>query len=482
MKRRINTYSQYLYKIGHYRKKIGYLLSQAGYALQSHDLDYTRIKLSKALYLLAVPMVLEMIMESVFAITDIFFVSKLGADAIAIVGLTESLLTLVYAIGFGLSTATTAMVSRRIGEKNYREARNISFQAMLTGASVSLLISFTGIFFSKQMLSLMGANDYIVNELSGYTTLVLGSNGIIMLLFINNAIFRSAGDAAVSMRILWLANLINLVLDPLLIFGIGPFPELGVMGAAVATTTGRGVGVLYQFYYYAKGKSRIKLYGREMALDFKVIGSLIRLSTGSIGQNIIATSSWIGLMRMVAIFGSNVLAGYTIAIRIVVFALLPSWGLSNAASTLVGQNLGAGKPERAEKAVWAASKINMILMGSIGLLFILVPGAILRLFTADAAILFYGIKALRIVSMGFAFYGLGMVLMNAINGAGDTLAPTKMNFLCFWLIEIPLAYLLGLYLNWAQNGIFISIVIAESCLSLIALYWFRRGSWKAVTV
>lgn len=482
MKRSIQHLSIYFNKFRNQKQKLRLIFFEISRSLQGNDLDYTEIRLGKALYLLAIPMVLEMIMESVFAISDIFFVSRLGADAIATVGLTESLLTIIYAIGFGLSMATTAMVSRRIGEKDNKQARNIAFQAMITGAGVSMIISLTGILFARQLLGLMGANDHIVNEMSGYTRLMIGSNLVIMLLFINNAIFRSAGDAAVSMRVLWIANLINLVLDPLLIFGIGPFPELGVMGAAVATTTGRGVGVLYQFYLFSKGKSRIQLIAKELAIDFQTIVKLIRLSMGGIGQNIIATSSWIGMMRIVSIYGSNVLAGYTIAIRIVVFALLPSWGLSNAASTLVGQNLGAGKPERAEKAVWAAGKINMVLMGCIGILFILIPDLLIRFFSTDPDIIHNGIKALRIVSFGFMFYGLGMVLMNAINGAGDTITPTKLNFLCFWIIEIPLAYLLALYLNWAQNGVFYAILIAESTLCLVSLWWFRQGKWKAIEV
>ncbi|MHC1706804.1 MAG: MATE family efflux transporter [Bacteroidales bacterium] len=482
MKPKKYSFKNYIPLFIYYRNKFKYLLSEIGNSLKSNDLDYTSIRLGKAMYLLAIPMVLEMIMESVFAITDIFFVSKLGADAIATVGLTESLLTIIYAIGFGLSMATTAMVSRRIGEKNPEQARNIAFQAIITGSAISLLISLAGIFYSKDMLMMMGANNRIVNEMSGYTTLMISSNIVIMLLFINNAIFRSAGDAVVSMRVLWLANLINLVLDPLLIFGIGPFPELGVMGAAVATTIGRGTGVLYQFYLYAQGNARIKLVRKELSVDIQTIVSLIRLSMGGIGQNIIATSSWIGLMRIVSVFGSNVLAGYTIAIRIVVFALLPSWGLSNAASTLVGQNLGAGKPERAEKAVWAAGRINMILMGLIGVFFVLMPDMLIRLFTSDIDIIHNGIKALRIVSFGFVFYGLGMVLMNAINGAGDTITPTKLNFLCFWIIEIPLAYLLALYWEWNQSGVFYAIVIAESALCLISLWWFRQGKWKMVEV
>lgn len=476
------TKHTYLHFLNKSSVRIKNAFKNIGGSLKSNTLDYTEIRLGKALFLLAVPMVLEMIMESVFAVVDIFFVSKLGADAIATVGITESMLTIVYAIAFGLSMATTAMVSRRIGEKQKSRASHIAFQAILTGFCISLFIALPGIFLARNLLSLMGANQVIVEKMSGYTTLMFASNVVIMQLFIINAIFRSAGDAAVSMRVLWLANLINLVLDPLLIFGIGPFPGLGVMGAAVATTTGRGIGVLFQFFLLFHGKGRISLNLKHIRVDFRIIKQLLRLSIGGIGQNIIATSSWIGLMRIVSLFGSTVLASYTIAIRIVVFVLLPSWGLSNAAATLVGQNLGAEKPDRAEQAVWTAGKINMTLLGSIGLIFALFPGTFIRLFTLDPGIVSHGSTALRIVSCGFIFYGLGMVLMNAINGSGDTYTPTKLNFLCFWMIEIPLAYLLALYLKWAQNGVFYSIAIAESILCLMALWWFRQGKWKVTVV
>ena len=450
--------------------------------MQGLERDYTEGSIKKAIFMLSIPMILEMIMESIFAVVDIFFVSKLGADAIATVGLTESIITLVYAMAFGLSIATTAMISRRIGEKNAKAASHIAFQAIMTGFIVSLFIAIPGILFSRNLLQMMGANHRIVSEMHGFTAIMLGGNTAIMLLFIINAVFRSAGNAAISLRVLWLANIINIILDPLLIFGIGFFPKMGVTGAAIATTTGRSIAVLYQFYLLFNGKQKVKLTIANLKVDFKVIVQLIKLALGSIGQNIIATSSWIGLMRIMSVFGSAVIAGYTIAIRIVIFALLPSWGLSNAASTLVGQNLGAKKPERAEKSVWIAGKINMIVMGIIGLVFIIIPQLFIRLFIKDEAVVTIGTEGLRIVSLGFISYGLGMVLLNAINGAGDTITPIRLNLICFWMIEIPLAYLLAILFGRQQQGVFVAIIIAESVLTLLAFLWFKKGKWKTIEV
>ena len=447
-------------------------------ALSGEEKDYTNGKIGKALFMLAIPMVLEMIFESVFAVADIFFVSKLGDDAVATVGITESITTIVYAIGFGLSMATTALVARRIGEKKPEEAAKISFQAIATGAFASIFIAIIGIFYSRDLLALMGANENIINEMSGYTTIILGSNIIIMLLFINNAIFRSAGDAALSMRVLILANCLNIILDPLLIFGLGPIPAMGVEGAAIATSIGRGLAVVYQFVMLAKGSGKIHLRREHIRIKLDTIKQLINLSIGGIGQNIIATSSWIGLMRIMAEFGSAAIAGYTIAIRILIFILLPSWGLSNAAATLVGQNLGAEQPDRAEQSVWKAGKINVIFLGLIGVVFFLFPGFFIELFTKEQAIVSNGIQALKIISLGFIFYGLGMVLLNSINGAGDTKTPTLLNFISFWLIEIPVAYLLAIQFGWDQKGVFYSIIIAEMCLTLIAFAWFKQGKWK----
>ena len=447
-------------------------------AVSGTEQDFTEGRLSRAILLLSIPAVLEMIMESIFVIADIFFVSKLGADAVATVGITESLITIVYAISLGLATATTSMVSRRIGEKNPEKAAKTAFQAILTGIIVSVIIGVPGAIYSERLLEAMGASSVITGQLSGYTRIMLGGNVVIMLLFIINAIFRSAGDAAVAMRVLWLGNLLNIILDPCLIFGLGPFPEMGVAGAAVATTTGRGIAVIYQLWLLFYGKKRIQLSLSDLTVNVKIMTRLIRLSMGTIGQNLIGTTSWIALVRIISVFGSEVVAGYTIAIRIVSFVLLPSWGISNAASTLVGQNLGAKKPERAERAVMATGWVNMILLGVIGLILVLFPAYFIRFFIEDGAVLEAGVECLRIVSIGFIAYGFGMVLVNSFNGAGDTTTPLKINIFAFWLIEIPLAWILAIKSGMNEQGVFTAIVIAESIMTLTAWIVFRRGKWK----
>jgi len=454
------------------------IVSDIKEAIAGTEQDFTKGSLKRAIFLLSVPMVLEMMMESIFAVVDIYYVSRLGADAVATVGITESLITIVYAIGVGLSMATTAMVSRRIGEKDKKGAGRAAFQSIITGLFVSLLIAIPGILFAKDLLKLMGAEEAIYSSMSSYTAIMLGGNAVIMLLFIINAVFRSAGDAAISFRVLLIANGLNIILDPILIFGIGPFPELGIMGAAIATNTGRGLAVIYQFYLLFKGNNRVRLGIENIRIHMETIRQLIKLSLGGIGQNIIAMSSWIGLVRIISVYGSEALAGYTIAIRIIIFALLPSWGISNAAATLVGQNLGAKQPDRAEKSVWFVGRINMILMGILSIILIIFPSFFIRLFINDANVVVSGALSLRIISFGFALYGLGMVLVQALNGAGDTLTPTKINFFCFWLIEIPLAYLLALQINVGETGVYYSIVIAESVMTLAALWFFRRGKWK----
>lgn len=447
-------------------------------AIAGTDKDFTSIPLRKAILLLSIPMILEMLMESVFAVVDIFFVSKLGADAVATVGITESIMTLVYALGFGLSISTTALVSRRIGEKRQDLAAQTAFQAILTGCIVSFLISVPGFIYPEELLGLMGASDEVISTGSSYTKISLGTNMVIMLLFIMNAVLRSSGDAASSMKVLFLANLINIVLDPCLIFGWGPFPELGIKGAAIATLTGRGVAVIYQFYILFGGKSRIKIRIQDIRLNYNLIWKLVKLSLGGIGQNIIATSSWIGMIRLIADYGSTVLAGYTIAIRIVVFSLLPSWGLANAAATLVGQNLGADRADRAEKSVWSAGFVNMALLGMISVVFIWQAEWFIRLFTPDEAVITAGVNCLSIISAGFLLYGMGMVMVQAFNGAGDTATPTWINLFCFWLLEIPLAYLLARPAGFDQQGVYLAIVIAESILAITAMVLFRKGTWK----
>jgi putative MATE family efflux protein len=452
--------------------------SNVAEAVSGTEQDFTEGKLSRAILLLSIPAVLEMVMESIFVIVDIFFVSRLGADAVATVGLTESLMTIIYAIAIGLGTATTSMVSRRIGEKNPDSASVAAFQAILTGLAVSLLIGIPGAIYSEKVLGLMGASQPIIENMSGYTRIMLGGNVVIMMLFIINAIFRSAGDAAIAMKVLWIGNIINIVLDPCLIFGLGPFPQLGVTGAAVATTIGRGTAVLFQFYILFFGNKRVKLTLRHLVVDFRVMLKLLKLSFGSIGQNLISTSSWIALVRIISIFGSEVVAGYTIAVRVIGFTILPSWGISNAASTLVGQNLGAKKPERAERAVWVTGWINMALLGIIGTYLVLFPEPVIRIFIDNENVIKSGITGLRIISIGFIAYGLGMVLVNSFNGAGDTSTPLKINIFAFWMIEVPLAWFLAIKAGFNEEGVYIAIVVAESLMTLIAWLVFRRGKWK----
>jgi putative MATE family efflux protein len=450
-------------------------------AIGGSERDFTEIPLNKAILLLSIPMVLEMIMESVFALVDIFFVSRLGADAVATVGITESLMTIVYAIGTGLSVGTTALVSRRIGEKRPGEASVAAVQAIFTGIVVSLLFSTAGIFFPKELLTMMGASEETVEMGYMYPAIMLGGNSVIMLLFIINAVFRSSGDAAISMRVLWFANILNIVLDPLLIFGWGPFPELGVKGAAVATNTGRGLAVLYQLYLLGKGRYRVKIRARQIVIRVSEVVRLVKLSLGAIGQNIIATSSWIFLVWVITNLGEEVVAGYTIAIRIIMFVLLPAWGMANAAATLVGQNLGAEKPERAERSAWVVGIGNMIFLGLVSIIFIAVPGAFIGFFvnvTEEPLVMSSGITCLRLVSFGFLVYAMGMVMVNSINGAGDTSTPVWINVIAFWLMEIPLAYLFTRVMKLDINGVCYAILIGESALTLIAMAIFRRGKWK----
>ena len=451
-------------------------------SLRSEEHDYTQGNLKRAVFLLSVPMVLEMMMESIFAVVDIFFVSKLGADAIATVGLTESVITIIYALAVGLSAAVSAMVSRRVGEKKFTKASESAYQAILAGICISLILAIPGMLFAKDVLRFMNASDSIINDLSGYASIMFGGNAVIMLLFINNAIFRSAGNPVLSMRVLWFANFVNIILDPLFIFGLGPIPAMGIKGAAIATTTGRGLAVAYQFYLLSKGKGRIRLKGIKWLPDFKLIGKLIRLSTGSVSQYIVATSSWVILMRIVAQYGSEVLAGYTVAIRIVIFALLPAWGISNAASTLVGQNLGAGLPDRAERSAWIAGKTNMITMAVIMVLLMSIPRFLVSFFSDVEHVVSVGITCLRTVSIGLIIYGMGMTLANALNGAGDTQTPFRINIVSFWLIEIPLAWLLSKYTGLEHQGVFLSIVAADLTMSAVAFYYFQKGKWKLKSI
>ncbi len=447
-------------------------------ALSGDTEDFTTGPIGTAVFLLSVPMVLEMALESVFAVTDIFFVARLGADAVAAVGLTEAVITLLYAVAIGLSMGTTAMVARRIGEKKPGQAAAVAGQALWVGFLTSVIVGLAGWFFAADILRLMGASEAVIETGSGYTLWLLGGSLTITWLFVINAIFRGAGDAAIAMRSLWLANAINIVLDPLLIFGIGPFPEMGVTGAAVATTIGRGCGVAYQLWMLAKGGRHLRMGLAHLALAWPVMGRLLRVSAGGVLQFIIGTSSWLFLARIIAEYGSAAVAGYTIAIRVIIFTIMPAWGMSNAAATLVGQNLGAGRPDRAERSTWICIRYNVAFMIGVAVLFLAFAPAILGVFSDDPAVVDYGVACLRILSYGYAFYGLGMVAMQALNGAGDTYTPSWINFFCFWMFQIPLAWWLAGGAGLGPTGAFIAIPLAETALALAALWAFMRGGWK----
>ena len=447
-------------------------------AIRGSHQDFTTGNLNRAILLLAVPMVLEMVLESLFAVVDVFWVAHLGANAVATVGLTESLLSLVFAVGLGLSLSTTAMVARRIGEKDPAGAAVAGVQAIALGLAISVAIGVPCLVFASDLLRLMGASPEIVAVGIGYARIALGGSGVLLLLFLNNAIFRGTGDAAIAMRILWVSNIINLVLDPCFIFGLRPFPRLGVTGAAVATITGRSIGVVYQFYRLLRGTERIRILRRQIRINLHVLLRLARVSVTGVLQFAIAHTSWIGLVRIVSIFGAAALAGYTIAIRIVIFVILPAWGLSNAAATLVGQNLGAKQPERAEQSVWRTGIYNMLFLGSVGVLFIFFAEPLIRLFSKDPAVVPLGAACLRIVSYGNIGYAYGMVMLQAFNGAGDTVTPTYVYLFGFWLLEIPLAYWLALPMHLRSNGVFIAIVVAETAIAAASAILFKRGAWK----
>ena len=440
--------------------------------------DFTEERIGRAIMLLAVPMMLEMMMESLFAVVDMFWVAHLGADSVATVGFTEALLTLIYTVALGLSIATAATVARRVGEKDPRAASETAAQAIMMGAIVALIIGVTAGIFAPQLLALMGASPAVVKAGSGYARAIFGGSGTVLLLFLINAVFRGAGDATLAMRVLWTANAINIVLNPLLIFGIGPFPRLGVTGSGIGTTIGRGIGVLLQLWMLTNSWSRVVVHAREFHIRPAVMWKLLRLSLGGMLQYFVGTSSWILLIRMTAPFGSVVIAGYTIMLRIILFALLPSWGMANAAATLVGQNLGAKKPERAESAVWRAGFYNMIVLGIVAILFVTFARQLVSIFTDDEAVKQVAAGALRIISCGYIFYAWGMVAIQAFNGAGDTLTPTLINLFCFWACQLPIAWWLAFHTPMRSNGIFAAIAISQSTIAVTGMLAFRRGKWK----
>ena len=446
-------------------------------SLKGKKHDYTTGSLGRAILLLSVPMVLVMAMESLFGLVDVFFVAHLGSNATATVGITESIFTLVFAAALGLGMATTAIVARRVGEKNTEAAAIAAVQSIVLGVGISIIVGILGVLNAPHLLRFMGANAEIIRTGSVYTRIMLGGSGTVFLLFLINAIFRGSGDPAIAMRVLWIANAINIVLDPCLILGLGPFPRLGVTGAAVSTTIGRSIGVMLQLWYLFSPRNTVTIRRSQLVLDVAVMKRLVRTGANGMFQYLVATASWLALVRLVARFGSDALAGYTIAIRIIVFAILPSWGMSNAAATLVGQNLGARRPDRAEQAVWRTGFYNMVFLGCVAIVFISFARPIVTQFTNESAVQTLAAECLRFVSYGYVFYAWGMVMVQAFNGAGDTATPTWINIGCYWLWQIPLAYVLS-STAMGPRGIFLAIVISESTLAVVGMLAFRRGGWK----
>lgn len=451
-------------------------------AIKGEEQEYTTGSIDKAIFMLSVPMILEMSMESLFAIVDVFFVSKLGKDAVATVGLTESMLMIIYSIAWGMSMGATAVVARRTGEKDKDGAAHAGMQAIYAGAALSLVLSIVGALFAEDMLRAMGASEQLISNNLAYAQIMLGGNIVIIMLFLINGIFRGAGDASIAMRSLWLANGLNIILCPTLINGFGPIPALGLKGAALATTIGRGSGVLYQCYHLVKGKGYIQILKKHITPDMPIMVNVVKMASGGTAQFLIASASWIFLVRIISAFGNEALAGYTIGIRIIAFTILPAWGMANAAATLVGQNLGARQPDRAEKSVWRSAFLNMLFLCSIAAVFFIFAPQLVRIFNTEEAVVRYGVECLRYVCMGYMFYGYGMVISQAFNGAGDTRTPTLLNIVGFWLFQIPLAYTLAIYMNWGPKGVFSSIAIAESAMAVAAILLFRQGKWKTVKV
>ncbi|RAV30178.1 MATE family efflux transporter [Sinomicrobium soli] len=451
-------------------------------SLTGKENDYTSGSIRRSIFLLAVPMILEMMMESVFALVDIIFLSRVSVNAVATVGLTESVITLLYAVAMGLSMAATAVIARRVGERDLRSARQTAVQAIGLGIIVAVAVGVAGVLYPRQILSFMGGEPGLIEEGYRYTQIMIGGNITIFLLFLINAIFRGAGDASIAMWSLILSNILNIILDPVFIFGLGPVPAFGVEGAAIATTIGRGTAVLFQLWILFFGWSRIKLQVADLVFRGQVMWNLVRVSLGGIGQFLIGTSSWVVLMRIMSEFGSEVLAGYTISIRVMMFTMMPSWGMSNAAATLVGQNLGAGQPDRAEKSVWQTGKYNAVFMLTVSLVYLAFAPHIIGWFSADPEVIKYGSLSLQVVAAGYIFYAYGMVITQAFNGAGDTRTPTVINFFCFWLFQLPFAYLAAIVLQWGPVGVYAGITLAETLIAVIALIWFKKGHWKTVNV
>ena len=452
-------------------------------AVRGTEQNFTEGSINRAIFLLSIPMILEMAMESLLAVVDIFFISLLNNnDAVTAVGLTESIIAIVYSMAMGLGMAATAMVARRIGEKDGPGAAVAAVNAMYIGIVVSLLVGIAGFLFYEDILRMMGASESIIAVGAGYTQWMLTGNITIVSLFIINAIFRGAGNAAIAMQSLWIANILNMILDPILIFGWGPISPMGVEGAAIATNIGRAAGVLFQLYFLAGEKGIIKIHKNNIKVDGEIIVRLLKVSAGNIGQFLISTASWLFLARIIVNFGSEAFAGYQFAIRIIIFTILPSWGMANAAATLVGQNLGANQPDRAEKSVWKAGFLNMIFLGLISIIFFFISEPIMGFFSTNPEVIRYGTQCLRIVTFGYVFYGYGMVIIQAFNGAGDSRTPTILNLFGYWLFQIPLAYVMAMKLNFGASGAFWAIAIAESVMAVAAIIVFRQGKWKTVKI
>jgi len=451
-------------------------------AIVGSSQDFTEGSIGRAIALLAIPMVLEMCMESLFGIVDVFWVAHLGADAITTVGLTETCMTVLYCIALGLGMGATALVARRTGEKDERAVGVVAVQAILIGLVIAALSAALGYVFAADLLRLMGGSDDVVRIGSGYTRMMFAGSATIFLLFLINAVFRGAGDAATAMRALWIANIVNILINPCLIFGVGPFPHLGVTGSAVGTTIGRGIGVVFQLWMLTSGRSRLAVGARQIRLNLAVMLRLIRLSLSAVFQYLVQMASWIGIVRIMASFGSAAVAANTLAIRVIIFALLPSWGMSNAAATLVGQNLGAGKPKRAEQSVWRTGFYNMLFLGGVGLIFIVFANPIIGLFTNDPSVAPLAAQGLRILSYGYLSYAWGMVVTGSFNGAGDTLTPTLLNLLCFWMCQIPIAWTLAFHTNLGPRGIFFAVITGDTLLAVTSILLFRRGTWKKTVV
>ena len=452
-------------------------------ALSSEGKDYTGIRLNKAIVLLAIPMVLEMVMEALFAIVDIYFVAKVSVEAVDAVGLTEGVITIVYSAAMGLAMAATAVISRRIGEKQPDEAARSAAQGIWIALVVGTFLGILGFIFAPDILRLMGASPAVQEEGAMFARIMFGSNAVIIFLFLFNGIFRGAGDAVIAMRTLWLANGINILLDPILIFGWGPIPAMGVTGAAIATLIGRGVGVGYQIYHlFYRQTGSIHIQARHFRADWGIIRRLGKIAASGAGQYVIPSLSWIFLMRIIALSGADALAGYIIAIRVIVFTILPSWGLANAAATLVGQNLGAGFPERAEQSAWRAGFINMLFLLVVSIIFFIFSRQVIGVFQEDPAVVEAGVLSLRIICVGYIFFAYGMVISQAFNGAGDTRTPTLVNIVCFWLLEIPLGYFLGVNLGMGLPGVCWAVAISETVMAIILIIIFRKGRWKNTVV